>query len=128
MKKPYKIPFYKEGGQLVDYTPYREGHGDYIEWKDNYTFQDEMRVVDTKRGRSAAHFVIESCRTGTKYTLFLTDALTIFQKGIIVNGVVSGWWTFVKRGSNYGLKLYFPISESNAADDIESHKSDMVRS
>jgi hypothetical protein len=84
--------------------------GKYIEinsitWKENHEFTDTLEIVGFSRGRSAANFNFKSTTNGMEYNTFMTDVLSIISKSVIDHGVVTGTWTFVKRGANYGIKL-----------------------
>jgi len=76
-----------------------------IVWKKNFEFSDKIKVDGFSRGRSAADFELISLTTGKTYSMFMKDVLLMIQESTIKNGVVSGVWTFCKRGANYGLKL-----------------------
>ena len=114
MAKPgnYEIPFDSKGNLLhypeneYDY-PKNGGDPRVIEptWKGNFVFEDTLRLLHTMRGRSAAYFYFESQTTGKKYPMFLKDFEEVMKVKVINKGVVSGTWTFVKRGQNYGLTM-----------------------
>lgn len=74
-------------------------------WRDNYIFTATMTVVSMSRGRSAAYFHLIDER-GKQYTMFMTDMVDMVKRArMITQGVVTGRWTFQKRGNNYGVKL-----------------------
>lgn len=98
-KKLIQVPFDKDGNQL-HYPEYNTK-----EYKDNYVFDDKLEFRYFCRGRSAAYALFKStnindCR---QYTMFLTDLEQIMHK--MTNGVISGKFTFVKRGQNFGVSL-----------------------
>lgn len=69
---------------------------------DNYIFTDTLTYDHYARGRSAAYFKFK--RTdGREVVVFLTD-FEEFVK-LMVNGKISGNFTFCKRGQNFGCKL-----------------------
>lgn len=78
---------------------------DKITWKANFEFEDTLRLTGMSRGRSAANFNLKSETTGKNYNVFMTDMVDLFQNATINKGSVTGKWTFVKRGHNYGIKL-----------------------
>lgn len=85
-------------------------NGRYIEvdsiiWKENYEFEDTLYLNGMSRGRSAANFDLLSQTNSKSYNLFMTDIVDMVQNGNINKGIIKGRWTFVKRGSNYGIKL-----------------------
>jgi hypothetical protein len=77
---------------------------DAIVWKENYEFEDSLKLTSMSRGRSAANFNLRSETDGRNYNLFMTDTVDLIQNCEIKNGVIKGKWTFVKRGANYGIR------------------------
>jgi len=70
---------------------------------DNYVFEDTLRYDTYSRGRSAGYFHFVSVFDGRGVTVFFTDF-----NDFILNmnkGAITGKFTFVKRGANYGCKL-----------------------
>jgi len=98
-KKQLEIPFDRNGNPL-SYDDRLKVH----DYRANYEFVTTMRVVDMSRGRSAANFTLKD-EKGIEYNMFMKDMLYLIQNCIIDKGVVSGKWTFVKRGNNYGIML-----------------------
>ena len=78
---------------------------DTILWKENFEFEDTLKLTGMSRGRSAANFNLQSETTGKDYNVFMTDMVHLFQNANINKGYVIGKWTFCKRGQNYGIKL-----------------------
>jgi hypothetical protein len=76
-----------------------------IVWKENFEFEDTLRLTGMSRGRSAANFNLKSETNAKDYNVFMTDMVYLFQNGEISKGIIKGKWTFVKRGQNYGIKL-----------------------
>lgn len=66
-------------------------------------FEASMRVDDTHRGRSSAQLVLKDQATGSTYPMFLRSIFEMLQTCDMKGGVISGWWHWVKRGSNYGI-------------------------
>jgi hypothetical protein len=100
-----EIPFGKGTGEPVYYVePWMERDGKVV-WKPNTPFTDTLRFTGFGRGRSAAHALFKSTVKGTSYTVFLTDFSDILREKDIIKGEVSARWHFVKRGSNYGLRM-----------------------
>jgi hypothetical protein len=97
-KKILKVPFDKNGNQ----EHYPNEWGGHKEYKDNYEFFSTLTFSHFSRGRSAAyaHFIATS---GMKCTMFLKD----FEESVpyIKNGALTGTFTFVKRGQNFGVKI-----------------------
>lgn len=94
----YQIPFID--GNLQHYP----GHSPKLEWRENCTFSATLIFKGFQRGRSAAYAVFHLEETGQQYPMFLKD-LGAVMLSEVRGGKVSGWWTFCKRGANYGIKL-----------------------
>jgi hypothetical protein len=103
----YQIPFDNRGNQ--QHYPQGWYVGEYPnhkpagpEWRDNAPFEDALRFVGYRRGRSAAYFAFQRS-DGTEVTMFLKDfeaAVPIMERGL-----VRGKFQFIKRGQNYGVRL-----------------------
>ncbi len=72
--------------------------------KDVYTFSDTMTITNYARGRSSAQFRLTDSQ-GKTYCMFLSDAFDMISRTNILKGKVSGSWTFVKKGANYGIQF-----------------------
>jgi hypothetical protein len=92
-----KVPFDKEG-RMLSWTP--PGH---TLFRENFEFEATMEVVGIRRGRSAANFIL---RSGSRdYSMFMGEMIDMIKATNISAGVVSGVWTFCKRGTNYSLRF-----------------------
>lgn len=118
-----KIPFNAKGDQLH----YPENWPPGMTWQDNRVYDGELVVDSMSRGRSAAYF--EGTLTGRyvagypdgfpneiapppfRVTIFMSDFMEMVRTGTIVRGRLLGYFTFSKRGANYGLRLYAPGAE-----------------
>ena len=98
----YKIPFSKNG-QLQYADSYVEKFTEGFRWVDNYTFEAVLTYVGYSRGRSAAGFKFKD--NSYEYYMFMTDMDDVLKNKTLYKGRVSGKWTFIKRGMNYGIKL-----------------------
>lgn len=110
-KGDYQIPFDEEGNPLH----YPEGK---ITWRDNYVFPAVLEFSEFRRGRSAAYALFTSKETTDEYDgkgflipkksktycVFLRDFQDIIPA--MEFGLVDAEFTFVKRGMNYGLRIY----------------------
>ena len=104
MTKNYQIPFDDQGNQQhYPSNIYRDGKIIGPVFKDNEEFEDALIYDGYSRGRSAAYFNFERKSTGTNVTVFLTDFEDMIP--IMVNGGITGRFTYTKRGQNYGVKL-----------------------
>lgn len=111
-KKPLMIPFSTRNGSLLPYVGYQYGsETDKIanngrwEWKENFVFYDILKFQSFSRGCSSAKAVFKSQVNGKMYEMFLVDLSDLIERAPILHGVVEGFFTFSKRGQNYGVKL-----------------------
>lgn len=97
MTKEIKIPTDKNDNMLRLDNLRTENHIKNYEWKDilNYEGYD-------KEG-NATYFAFTSTLTHKKYYMFTTDFDKCVKK--MNCGNITGTFTFVKRGKNYGIKL-----------------------
>lgn len=101
-----QVPF-DEHGNLQSYPQRMIINGRVVEsfWRDNYEFDDKLRIANISRGQSSAKFILKSDTDGREYPMFMKDMLELIQTSKISNGIVIAKWTFVKRGQNYGIKV-----------------------
>ena len=109
-KKEFLVPFYKNSGNMANMLDGVTTEADVI-WKENYEFEDTMIVDRCSRGQSTVSFDLISKSTGIKYNTFMVDMFDLITKVNINKGVISGKWTFTKRGKSYGLKMIFEENE-----------------
>ena len=105
MKTPIQIPFDPITGHQQHYPQVRyQRVSQPVEpiWKDNHEFEATLTFRTFCRGRSAAYSIFADGK-GQEYSIFLTDLADIIPK--MVNGVVTGTFTYCKRGQNYGTKV-----------------------
>jgi hypothetical protein len=99
----YKIPFDRNGNQLHYPESYWSGNGRVeCEMRDNHAFEDTIVFDSMERGRSAAYFYFKRS-TGEKLVVFMKDLCDMMPH--VINGTVTGTFTFVKRGANFGTAL-----------------------
>ena len=91
-----KVPYYN--GEPVWYDGYQAD-----EYRANKPFEATMRITYFSRGCSSAKMVMEN-EFSRQFETFLKDAPDIIRK--VADGVVRGTFCFVKRGRNFGIKLY----------------------
>ena len=106
-KGTYKIPFDQQGNQL-DYPEhsYLRGVMTPCKMEENYEFSDTLTFQDYGRGRSSVTFTMKRANTGKTVTMFVSDFANIINK--MNHGHVTGRFTFVKKGQNYGCKMVAP--------------------
>lgn len=85
---------------------------------DNYEFTDTLNYIGYFRGRSAAVFEFKREMTGTNVTMFMKDLDESLK--YMVNGKLSGTFTFCKRGMNFGVTLLKPATRFTADQLLES--------
>ena len=103
MSKPTWKLLMKDDGTVSEYDGgayYAKNHG--YKYVDNFEWEDILEYETYGRGTSAAHLYFKSTITGKSYQMFLKDFGNISKR--LVDGKVSGKWTFCKRGQNYGIK------------------------
>jgi len=102
-KGAYPIPFDKDGHLLsFPYNPH--------EWRDNYVFEGTLKYRTYYRGRSSATIDFEDS-DGRTYEMFMSDFNDLMLAKGFNGQEVTGKWTFVKKGKNYGIKLAKEESE-----------------
>ena len=109
--KKIKIPFSTRDGNMLSYTGCLPGdtydekynNGRWI-WLDNYVFYDDLKFDGFHRGCSSAGATFKSLNDGKEYNVFLKDLADIINLSDLRCGIVHGQFTFIKRGSNYGLR------------------------
>jgi hypothetical protein len=75
-----------------------------FDWREPWEFVDTFKITGYGRGRSAAYFDLESQTTGLKCVMMMSDISELILNATLVKGEVTGRWTFVKKGANYGIK------------------------
>lgn len=100
MNTKIKIPFYKMTNELA-----KNQYSKEIEWKDNYEFEDTMEIVGMNRKGHSITYIMVSKTDHKKYSIFIKEMLNILQNGSVNKGIVSGSWTFCKRGQEYSLRF-----------------------
>ena len=74
-----------------------------LHWKDNYEFEDTLKYSGYSRGNSSCTVQFKSVNDGKEYTMFMVELNDCIDK--LVDGKLTGKFTFCKRGQNYGIKL-----------------------
>lgn len=102
----YQIPFDPNGNQQ-DY-PSDTGWNPRIPptWVDNFEFVDTLTYVHYTQGRSAVGFTFK--RTDeTTVNVFISDFSEMLP--FMKLGTITGRFTFVKKGKNYGCTIIEPF-------------------
>lgn len=101
-----KIPF-DMYGTPVPYVWGREDapHNSKYVWRDNEVFEAELEFKGFQRGRSAAHAVyVKADDKSWEVTMFITDLKDVIKQGLAPL-YLSGRFEYVKRGTNFGVRL-----------------------
>jgi hypothetical protein len=110
-----QIPFDQNGNMLTyvnrDGKSFSGGYIEEVVWKENYEFADTFHITNYVRGRSSIAFELISCGDGKRYYMFVSDFVEMVQSSVVEKGVVSGTWTFCKKGCNYGMKLVIDLMQ-----------------
>lgn len=100
----YQIPWDHEAGQMSEYSRIWRG-GKYVEpgWRDNFEFEATLEITAIYWRDSSAVTLVDEA--GAKYNMFITDFEKLILAGVsIVNSRITSRWTFIKRGSHYGVR------------------------
>lgn len=104
----YKIPFDDKGNQLdYPFWYWRDGVKIENEWVDNFVFVDTLTYTSYSTGRSAIGFNMTRTN-GTTVNVFISDFSAMIP--LMVDGRITGRFTFVKKGTSYGCKYVGPVS------------------
>lgn len=118
----YDIPFDKDGNQqdypMCWYVPtgemkkypnsamsdreYPVTRPEGPNWVTNFEFEDTLELVSYGRGRSSVTFTLKRS-DGTTVSMFVSDFFDAAFK--MKEGKITGRFTFIKKGQNYGCKL-----------------------
>lgn len=75
------------------------------EMRDVYVFEDVLSYVGYGKGRSAVHFTFEDSQK-RRYNMFISEFSELVNTQYLECGITPKLrWTFVKKGSNYSIKL-----------------------
>lgn len=91
-----KIPFNKNTGNQLGYPDYG------CEQVDNYFFDATLTFIGFSRGRSSVKVIFQDIK-GIEYEMFATNFSDLVKGCLLDNGVITGEWSFCKRGQNYGI-------------------------
>lgn len=100
----YQIPFDEDGNQQ-DY----EINYSWIKSKmvDNFIFEDTLEYESYGRGRSSISFTFKR-QNGKTVSVFASNLIEFIP--YFIDGKITGLFTFVKKGQNYGCKYLGPIA------------------
>ena len=108
-KKQIDVPFNGNGDQ-VDYpcwiynrTPEGVTRPTPGPTMPNFEFEDTLTFESYGKGRSSVTFYMKRESTGKGVTMFISDFTDALPK--MVNGKITGKFTFCKKGQSYGCKL-----------------------
>ncbi len=115
-----QVPVGKHDGRVPHWEP-PEWHTLY-EWRDNWEWEATLCYVGIEREGHSAHFLWRDAADvlvprkdwdGSDtmaydhgpHVMFLQQMGEILERGESITREITGIWTWVKRGSNYGVRL-----------------------
>lgn len=122
---------YTEDGSLMHYPENRQDYSQAVrletgfgwkvpprtvgpDWRPNEPFAATLRLVETRRGRSAAYFIWHD-EADREFPMFISDMLLLVQSEVaIAGGAVTTRWMVTKRGANYGIRHANPEETGDA--------------
>lgn len=110
-KEVLQVPFNTTNEHYKGLVSYPYGWETVDEWRDNYAFVATLKLDTFERGRSAAYFVWRDVETGLRYPMFLTFTEEVLKRARVTMGIISGEFTFAKRGTNYSIRMVFESEE-----------------
>jgi len=74
---------------------------------ENCEFEDSLKYIGYEHGRSRVNLCFHSKKFDARVYMFMTDFDAMMQANAveIVEGTIDATFTFVKRGSSYGIKV-----------------------
>jgi len=108
-KKNYKVP-YDDKGNLLSYEPLWGS----AEFKDPTVWEDTLVIENYERGRSSAIFIACSLDTQKRYPIFMSNFIEMIP--LMVNGVITGKFSEVKKGANFGIEIIREEGDKNESD------------
>lgn len=100
-KKNWKLKYNIREGKTL-YNTYSGYSG---EEEENFIWEDTAKFEGFGRGCSSAVFYFKFEELGQNFNMFMTDMNDlIVNHGIKKGGNLKGKFTFIKRGSNYGVQ------------------------
>ena len=73
---------------------------------DNFIFEDTLELIGSVNKSSTISFIFQSKTNKALYNMFHTNLLHMLKEKIMENGIISGKWTFIKKGPGIGLMLW----------------------
>jgi len=103
MSKPSWKLLVREDGHICWWSGMQRYMDKYnLRWEDNYEFEDILKYSGFSRGNSSCTIQFRSINSGKEYTMFMKELNDCIDK--LVEGKLTGKFTFCKRGENYGIK------------------------
>lgn len=101
-----EMPVDKDGNVLhyPDNWEMRQTGAGWEVW--HQPFYAHMTLDGTISGRSAKYYILKDDKTGKHYPMFVSDLFKMINERTVTieAGILHGWWTGSKKGSNYGIK------------------------
>ncbi len=106
--KKYKINLYEDGSSCLILSDGSVANPKVkIPTKnvDNFIFKDTLKLIGSVQKSSTISFIFESTSNGAIYNMFHSNLVQTLQTKTMENGIISGNWTFIKKGPGIGLIL-----------------------
>lgn len=111
---------HQSDGSWYEEVPAPDGQSDYVprsqrgyithgpDWRPIAEFTAELVYDGYSSSASAAYVYWKDAATGTCYPMFMTDLDAVLSSGRLTGSVISGRFTVVKRGQNFGITYLGP--------------------
>ena len=85
------------------YLDYKPNMSEEIRVEDPFIFHATLEIASINRGRSAANFSVKDNESNTFFTVHMSELFKLMPTTNVEQGTITGYWQFVKKGSNIGL-------------------------
>ncbi len=129
-KKKVRVPFDDFGNQLKVPKVYYANVGGkmkydhHCEMRDNYEFDALLKLESITKDRASVSFEFTNIEQGGTLNMFVKDLTAMLKSATMSSGLISGRWTFVKKGRHYGI---IRIGERKGGLLDESHSQTRPR-
>lgn len=97
------IPFQAQSGKLIENASHAKGNPN-VDWKPNKIFSAKLTFSYVVRRRSTKYVLTD--KKGREYPMFSADMIDVLMNAWINKGSVDGYWSYIKRGSFYGVRFH----------------------
>lgn len=111
---PSDLAPYRPNGDLCHHERGDLKSGEEADWRPIEPFRATLVYAGYARGRSAAYFYWKDVATGISYPMFMSGMDQVMDSGFVEGNRITGRFTVVKKGQNYGLSYLGPAEESDS--------------